>query len=95
MTNKDAISRAGLLRELNAVKIDGTREFDAGYKAALAMARLVVCQAPSVRPQVGHGSPCDLCRYNPPSSCDGKPCTMCPAEDRTGGGDDDELEPVF
>jgi len=24
-------------------------------------------------------SPCDLCIYNPPSSCDGKPCTMCPA----------------
>lgn len=24
-------------------------------------------------------SPCDLCAYNPPSSCDGKPCTMCPA----------------
>ena len=22
---------------------------------------------------------CDLCIYNPPSSCDGKPCTMCPA----------------
>lgn len=25
-------------------------------------------------------SPCDLCRFNPPSSTDGKPCTMCPAE---------------
>lgn len=25
-------------------------------------------------------SPCDLCRFNPPSSCDGKPCTMCPAQ---------------
>lgn len=25
---------------------------------------------------------CDLCRYNPPSSADGKPCTMCPAETR-------------
>ena len=26
-------------------------------------------------------SPCDLCMYyNPPSSCDEKPCTMCPAE---------------
>lgn len=25
-------------------------------------------------------SPCDLCVFNPPSSCDGKPCTMCPAE---------------
>lgn len=24
-------------------------------------------------------TPCDLCRYNPPSSRDGKPCTMCPA----------------
>lgn len=23
--------------------------------------------------------PCTLCVYNPPSSCDGKPCTMCPA----------------
>ena len=25
-------------------------------------------------------TPCDVCRYNPPSSMDGKPCTMCPAE---------------
>lgn len=25
-------------------------------------------------------SPCDLCRFNPPSAGDGKPCTMCPAE---------------
>ena len=24
-------------------------------------------------------TPCDLCRYNPPSSGDGKPCSMCPA----------------
>ena len=26
-------------------------------------------------------TPCDLCRYAPPSSSDGKPCRMCPAED--------------
>ena len=25
-------------------------------------------------------TPCDLCRHNPPSSCDGKPCSMCPVE---------------
>ena len=25
-------------------------------------------------------TPCDLCVFNPPSSADGKPCTMCPAE---------------
>lgn len=24
-------------------------------------------------------SPCDLCRFNPPSCLDGKPCTICPA----------------
>lgn len=27
-----------------------------------------------------HLSPCTLCRFNPPSSCDGKPCCMCPAK---------------
>lgn len=24
-------------------------------------------------------SPCDVCAYSPPSSGDGKPCSMCPA----------------
>ena len=24
-------------------------------------------------------TPCDLCKYNPPSSNDGKPCSICPA----------------
>ena len=28
-------------------------------------------------------SPCDLCRFNPPGSGDGKPCSMCPAERRS------------
>lgn len=27
-------------------------------------------------------TPCDLCAYDPPSSLDGKPCTMCPAMSR-------------
>ena len=26
-------------------------------------------------------TPCDLCRYAPPPSSDGKPCCMCPVED--------------
>ena len=30
-------------------------------------------------------TPCDACRYNPPSSCDGKPCVMCPASGKPGG----------
>ena len=36
-------------------------------------------------------TPCDLCAYNPPSSLNGKPCSMCPAtakeaEEALGGG---------
>lgn len=33
----------------------------------------------ALRAQQEHTIPCDLCGYNPPSSFDGKPCTMCPA----------------
>ena len=29
--------------------------------------------------------PCDMCRYAPPSSMDGKPCTVCPAVGKDGG----------
>ena len=25
-------------------------------------------------------TPCDVCQFNPPSSGDGKPCLMCPAQ---------------
>ena len=28
---------------------------------------------------VKHLCPCDVCAYSPPSSGDGKPCSMCPA----------------
>lgn len=38
---------------------------------ALEMAIKALSQEPK--------SPCDVCMYNPPSSTDGKPCTMCPA----------------
>ena len=27
-------------------------------------------------------TPCDICRFSPPSSMDGKPCTMCVADGR-------------
>lgn len=29
-----------------------------------------------------NATPCEFCRYNPPSSTDGKPCCMCPATGR-------------
>lgn len=36
--------------------------------------------SPALTPPNEPLTPCDLCMYNPPSSCDGKPCCMCPAE---------------
>lgn len=35
--------------------------------------------------EVSGVTPCDVCAYNPPSSCDGKPCCMCPATARMDG----------
>lgn len=29
-------------------------------------------------------TPCDVCRFNPPSSADGKPCSVCPAQAKGG-----------
>lgn len=37
-------------------------------------------QIPVLAPSSDPLTPCDLCRYNPPSSFDGKPCCACPAE---------------
>ena len=31
-------------------------------------------------------TPCDCCKFNPPSSGDGKPCIMCPAQAKMKGG---------
>ena len=36
-----------------------------------------------------NATPCDFCRYNPPSSTDGKPCCMCPATPYQKGGKDE------
>lgn len=54
----------------------------AGHNNGLVKAIDVIKGLPSAQPEI---SPCDVCRYNPPSSADGKPCTMCPAERRTDG----------
>lgn len=31
-------------------------------------------------------TPCDLCKFNPPTSSDGSPCSMCPAQAKMKGG---------
>lgn len=32
-------------------------------------------------------TPCDVCRFSPPSSGDGKPCCLCPADCRPPEGE--------
>jgi len=39
-----------------------------------------LCAQQAANSAAENKSPCDLCRYDPTSSCDGKPCTICPAE---------------
>ena len=34
-------------------------------------------------------TPCDVCRFSPPSSGDGKPCCLCPADRRPSEGEED------
>ena len=31
-------------------------------------------------------TPCDCCQFSPPSSTDGKPCSVCPAQAKMKGG---------
>ena len=46
-----------------------------------------ICQAiGNGTPIPDNATPCDFCKYNPPSSTDGKPCCMCPATPYQKGG---------
>lgn len=50
-----------------------------GARSMFAMA-LLALREQERRRLTGHEYPCDFCRFGPPSSGDGKPCTTCPAE---------------
>lgn len=50
----------------------------AGYQCHIETYKMAI-EALKKQLQERAKTPCDLCRYNPPSSRDGKPCTMCPA----------------
>ena len=38
-------------------------------------------------------TPCTFCQFNPPSSSDGKPCCMCPAEAALRREQDGQIKP--
>ena len=70
----DAISREAVLKV-----IDGWYEQNRDTENIEDLIILITYMG-SVQPSRKGQSVCDLCRFNPPSSTDGKPCTMCPAE---------------
>ena len=44
---------------------------------------------PTLTPPNEPLTPCDVCRFSPPSSGDGKPCCLCPADRRPPEGEED------
>lgn len=64
-----------LLIEIPAYAYERTKE----YYNALETGTEVDAEVVYIAEGIPIESPCDLCRYNPPSSGDGKPCSMCPA----------------
>ena len=53
-------------------------EYCQGRNGGIAFAVERIKQMPTIERKTE--TPCDLCRHNPPSSGDGKPCSYCPAE---------------
>ncbi len=67
MTFKEAMRRTmELLSGIDVKEPEGVKAYEA-LSMILGVASL---------------TPCDACRFNPPSSKDGKPCSICPAEGR-------------
>lgn len=68
---------------------DAWRNTDTYHQAAQIIDMLVeeLEQNLTLTPPNEPLTPCDVCRFSPPSSGDGKPCCLCPADCRPPEGD--------
>ena len=73
MTDREILERAR-----NYVGIRYVNGVEDAYITPI-LEKAIKAGAEALKERAERKSPCDLCAYNPPSSCDGKPCTMCPA----------------
>lgn len=64
----------------------GKNQEDAYHITGDAIDRLAAYEDTGLTPEevAELKTPCDLCVYNPPSSRDGKACSMCPAMGKGG-----------
>lgn len=54
-----------------------------------SLVKAIVENMPTLTPPNEPLTPCDVCRFSPPSSGDGKPCCLCPADCRPPEGEED------
>lgn len=86
----DMISRQALLDAINEEIEYGEKHSspeNEQVNKGLRIARKLVKASPTIEAE-----PCTFCAYNPPSSCDGKPCTACPAHKRSDDSNEHESE---
>lgn len=81
----DQICRAAKTMMFETVA-DFVRYSIANFEALQAYRALGTVEELAALVKARDEGPCGLCRFNPPSSCDGKPCTMCPAQAAQEGG---------
>lgn len=66
----------------------GNGDYYSGYDAALCAVQDLIADTPTLTPPNEPLTPCDVCRFSPPSSGDGKPCCLCPADCRPPEGEE-------
>jgi len=71
----DLIDREELLKDIDETVLFSVRKGE--VSGEMRGARKVINRIMAAKKCAA--SPCDLCRYNPPSSMGGKPCSVCSA----------------
>lgn len=90
MTTEEAIRKFEIIRNTTEKVLASNsnpfvKECEQFYREQKQMAEMALS---ALRAKQEHTGPCDLCGYNPPSSSDGKPCTMCSAVSKQPEEDD-------
>lgn len=77
--NNDLISRQAVLEEIISLDFVMSKCLTIDECRGMGRARDMIIDCVKNVPSVQLITPCDLCRYSPPSVTDNKPCVICPA----------------
>ena len=78
--------KGAALKMNDTYKSEVEAKYDLMRRYRIAIDRLAAYEGTGLTPEevAELKTPCDLCVYNPPSSRDGKACSMCPAMGKGG-----------